>query len=340
MPSTITVEQPRLVGPGAHIRIVSPSWPHLFYAPPRAARAEKTLIDMGIRVSYGEFAHEVTDDGMSAGTPEQRASDFMAAVLDPDVDAIMTTGGGATSWELCPHLNPELIRQHAKPFFGYCENIWLHHYLLEHAGLTSYYGVAFMAQFGEVNGIFPESADSFQRALSYPGDLVFEPMPDRTNEFYSWVDPVTDAAPRKRTVQGGWHWLNPGHGEGRFIGGEATYLTRLIDRFEFDVAGAILFWHVAPNDHLSAADLLRGLADRADLQALAGMVVGTDVRHEPDRWAAVVSTALADVLGEVSYPVLANADLGHTDPAWVLPYGGNAILDSEAGLRFPRTFDE
>jgi muramoyltetrapeptide carboxypeptidase len=331
-----TAQGPPLLKPGAHIRVVNPAWPSMSYAPQRVARAEKALRNMGFRVSYGEHAYEITADGRSAGPPEQRAGDFMAAVTDPDVDAILSAGGGATSWELIPFLDGDTISRNAKPFIGHCENVWLHYYLLQEANLASYYGVAFMAECGEVGGMFPETAESLIRILCEAGELSCEPVPDRTNEYYPWMDPEIEATPRIRAVQGGWHWINEGHGEGRFMGGEATYLARIIDRFKTDLTGSVLFWHVMPNNPAPVADLLRALADRADLSALAGMVVGTDVRHDPPEWAALVATTLADVVGPVDYPVLANADIGHTDPVWVLPYGLDAVLDSGLGLRFPR----
>jgi len=335
MPVARAVQRPPLLKPGGHIRVVNPAWPSMCYARQRAERAEKVLLDMGFRVSYGEYAWEITDDGRSAGSPEQRASDFMAAVTDPDVDAILSAGGGATSWELLPLLDAAAISRNAKPFIGECENVWLHQYLLHQANLASYYGAAFMPKFGEVGGIFPETAESFIRALCEGGELSCEPVPDRTNEFFGWMDPVIEATPRTRSVEGGWHWISEGRGEGQFVGGEATFLARCIDRFPQDLAGSVLFWHLMPSYGAPVADILRELARRADLSALAGMVVGTDPRHDPPEWAALVAAVLADVVGPVGYPVLVNADIGHTDPGWVLPYGVDAVLDSGFGLRFP-----
>lgn len=305
------------------------------YAPQRARRAERALRDLGFEVTYGEHAWETTDDGRSAGTPEQRAADFMAAVVDPDVDAILSAGGGATSWELLPLLDGETIRQHPKPFLGHCENLWLHQFLLQEADLASYFGAAFMAECGEVGGMFPETAASMVRALGDGGDLVYEPIGERTSEYYPWMDPEIEATPRTRTIEGGWHWVNEGRGEGPFVGGEATYLARCIDRFSPDLTGTVLFWSVMPNNPAPVDELLRALAERIDLTALAGMVVGTDTRHAPDDWAALVARTLADVVGPVDYPVLVNAEIGHTDPVWVLPYGLDAVLDSDSGLRFP-----
>ena len=329
------VHRPPALGRGAHVRVVSPSWPSMRYVPQRAERAERALQALGFRVSYGAHAYHVSDDGLSAGTPEQRAADFMDAVTDPDVDAIFSAAGGGTSHELLPFLDGETIRRHPKPFIGYCENLWLHQYLLYEANLASYYGAAFMPKCGEAGGMFPETAESLLRVMTDDGELSYEPVPDRTNVIRSWMDPDMEAAPRPRTVEGGWHWLNDGRGEGQFVGGEVTFLVRCLDRFTPDLTGTVLFWHLMAGNEAPIEKCLKAMADRADLTALAGMVVGTDVRYEPAVWVELVAAALADVVGPVDYPVLVNADIGDTDPAWVLPYGLDAVLESGVGLRFP-----
>ncbi|BCB88653.1 LD-carboxypeptidase [Phytohabitans suffuscus] len=329
-----TVRRPPLLAPGANIRIVNPAWPSMSYAPQRVQRAERALRAMGFEVSYGEHAFDITDDGRSAGIAEHRAGDFMAAFTDPGVDAVMSAGGGATSWELLPLLDAPAIRRNPKPFLGHCENVWLHQYLLYEADLVSYYGAAFMAECGEVGGMFAETAASLYRAVTFEGTLSYQPVPDRTNEYFPWMDPQIEATPRTRSIEGGWHWLAEGLGKGQFVGGEMAYLLRCLDRFTPDLAGTVLFWHVMPNNPAPVASLLKDLADRVDLTALAGMVVGTDPRHEPAEWANLVATTLADVVGPVDYPVLANADIGHTDPVWVLPYGADVVLESGVGLHF------
>jgi muramoyltetrapeptide carboxypeptidase len=331
----VPVSHPPLLRPMSHIRVVSPSWPAIFYAPQRAERAEQALRALGFRVTYGEFAAEVTDDGIAAGTPQQRAADFMNAVNDPGVDAILSAGGGDRTWELLPLLDADAIRRSPKPFVGHCENTWLNHYLLEEAGLTSFYGTTYMAHLGEAGGIFPETGQYFLGALVEGGAQSFRPVPRRTNQFFNWQDPAIEGTRRELNVAGGWHWVRPGRGSGRLLGSEISIFTRMIGHFDLDLAGTVLFWDVAPTNADSVADLLRDAAKVADLGALAGMIVGGDVRYEPEDWADRVSSALSEVVGVVDYPVVVNADIGHVDPLWLLPYGREAVLDSRDGIHVP-----
>jgi muramoyltetrapeptide carboxypeptidase len=294
------------------------------------------LRELGLRVTFGEFAAEVTEDGASAGSAQQRASDFMTAVTDSDVDAIFSAGGGTTTYEILPFLDAATIRRFPKAFIGHCENSWLNQYLLQHAGIASYYGTTFMAHFGEAGGVFPETADGFRRLLFDGGGHTYRPVPRRTNEFFNWQDPAIEPTVRSRNVEGGWHWIRGGTGRGRLIGSEIAVVARMIQLFELDLAGVVLCWDVAPTNPHPVRDLVASLAERADLRALAGMIVGPDVRYEPDDWADMVSAAIADVLGDIAFPVVVNADIGHLDPVWLLPYGLEVELDSANGrLRFP-----
>ena len=50
-----------------------------------------------------------------------RAADLTNAFLDPSVDAIFDGSGGDLANGVLPYLQLDLLRQHAKPFFGYSD---------------------------------------------------------------------------------------------------------------------------------------------------------------------------------------------------------------------------
>jgi muramoyltetrapeptide carboxypeptidase LdcA involved in peptidoglycan recycling len=331
------VISPEPVRAGAHVRVVSPSWPAMFYVPQRVRRAERVLRELGLQVGYGEHAFDITDDGLSAGSPEQRAADFMNAFTDPGVDAVMSAGGGATADELLPLLDARRLRRAAKPFVGNSDNVWLNHFLYQEAGLTSYYGVTFTAELGDAAGPFPQTLECLRRALMTADDLVCLPMPRRTNEFHNWQVPELEKLPRRLNLEGGWTWLRPGRGSGPLIGGELSALIRMVDHFDLKLDGSVLFWDIGLLNTDSARDLLGQLAERTSLDRLAGMLVGPDTRHAADAWAGVVDDAVSAVTpAAATYPIVVNADIGHLDPRWVVPYGGWTQLDPAHGVVFPR----
>jgi muramoyltetrapeptide carboxypeptidase len=326
---------PRKIRPDSHIRIVSPSWPSIYYTPYRTARAEQAMTDFGFTFSYGRHAAEVTDDGGSAGTAEQRAQDVMEAFTDENADVILSAAGGGTTREILPLLDADVIRASRKPFIGYCDNVWLNQYLLEN-GLCSYYGIAYVAHFGEPGGLYPEISAQLRAVLLSHDEIVCSSASRRTNQYFNWQDQKMEQRVRIRNVRGGCDWIREGEGRGRFIGGGVDGLPNLIDHFSLDLDGAVLFWDVGPSTLQPLPYLLKEIARRADLTRLAGMVVGANIRSRPERWAATVAEALDEVIGEIGYPVMVNADIGHLDPPWVTPYGMDAVLDSQVGLCFPR----
>jgi muramoyltetrapeptide carboxypeptidase len=195
--------RPRPLPPGGHIRVVSPAFPAMWFAPWRAQRAESCLTAVGYRVSYGRHAFAVSPDGLRAGTPQERAADLMEAVVDPDVDAILAAHSAVGSREIVPFLDAGTIAEHRKPFIGNCDNVFLHEFLAAHAGLSSYYGATYLEHFGEVGGAFPETVKYFTAATATNLPLACRPVPSRTRDWFNWYTKETEGEPRRRTVAGG-----------------------------------------------------------------------------------------------------------------------------------------
>lgn len=343
----VEVRYPAPVGVGGHVRVISPSWPILFHAPQRADRAEEVLRRLGLRVSYGAHVREITDDGVSAGTAQQRAADFMDAFTDPSVDIVFSAYGGETAHELLPHLDARLLRDADKAFVGNSDNVWLHQYLLQEAGLTSYYGCTYAGEMGEFGGPFPEALDGLRRALMSAEDLVCAPVARRSNELHGMLRRESEQRLRTLNADGGWQWLRPGRGCGPLVGAELSVLIAMVDQFDLKLDGCVLFWDDCvslsvlrtsdPQARLAdLEDKLGGLAARGLLDGLAGMMVGPHKQHTPPGWAAALDEVLHAVLPTATYPVVVNADIGHIDPKWVVPYGRDVVLDSSRGVVFPR----
>jgi muramoyltetrapeptide carboxypeptidase LdcA involved in peptidoglycan recycling len=333
------LRSPHPIVPGARARVISPAWPAMYYAPQRARRAEKVLRGLGIEVEYGRHAWEVTDDGLSAGSARHRAADFMDAFTDAGVDLVISAGGGASSHELLPLLDPAALRLSCRPFVGNSDNVWLNHFLYQEAGLISYYGVTHTAELGEPGGMFPETLDHLRRALAGSGEFVCKPVARRTDQFYNWQIPEQEKRVRNLTQPAGCTWLRPGRGSGPLVGGELSAFVDMVDHFRPSLDGCVVFWDIGLENPAGPVELLSRLADRVPLTPLAGMMVGPRVGHDGRAWVAAVEEALRLVAPAAQYPVVVNADVGHLDPRWVVPYGADVTLDSERGIVFPRDAD-
>jgi muramoyltetrapeptide carboxypeptidase LdcA involved in peptidoglycan recycling len=303
--------------------------------PDRTRRAEAVLVSLGFRITRAGHALCISDDGTKAGSPQDRANDLMEAFADPGVDAVLAADAGMGSHELLDFLDPAIFRASAKPFIGYCDNVAINQYLASRAGLSSLYGCTLMAHLGEAGGTFPETTDYLLRALDSTAPLACLPVDRRTGEFVNWHVPGAEKRRRKRTVPGGWTWLRPGTGAGPLLGGEIRLIPELTDMFSLSWDGTVLFWHIAFNAP-PPEPLIRRMAESIDLTRLAGMIVGAHPAIPLPEWAAVLSDLLDELVPDTGYPVLANADISHLDPAWTVPYGEEVSLSFPGTVRFER----
>jgi muramoyltetrapeptide carboxypeptidase len=325
---------PAAVRPPAHIRVVSPAAPMMAHIPVRAQRGEQALTSLGFTVSYGKYAHSISEDGMTAGSARERAGDLMAAFEDPGVHAVLSSDAGMGTRDLLDYLDPAVFRDNPKPFIGTCDNVFVNQFLAS-IGLSSLYGCTLMAQLGEAGGAFPEVGDYLLQALARTAPLRCTPVPSRTGEFLNWFEPELEATVRERRVPGGWTWLRPGTARGVLLGGEITALPELAEKFSLDFDTAVLFWHVAFHDN--PPDMaFRELSEKADLTRLAGLIIGAHPSIAPAEWAGQVSDMVDETLPDISCPVVVNADIGNLCPCWTVPYGEEVVLDSSGTIDFWR----
>lgn len=158
--------KPRALNPGARIAVLSP-----------ASTPRPDLVEAGMkRLSELEYAPLLSPHALGggplyyAGTVQQRASDLMAAVEDPNIDGIICTRGGWGSAELLPHLDAEVFRANPKPFVGYSDHTSLHVWLARECGVISFYGPMVASDFGRADGV---DLASWQHALGADGDWSF-----------------------------------------------------------------------------------------------------------------------------------------------------------------------
>lgn len=84
--------------------------------------------------------------------PEKRAEDFMEAILDKDIKGIICNIGGDDTIRLLPYIDFEAIANNPKVFMGYSDTT-INHFMMQKAGVVSYYGPAVMTDFAENNNM-------------------------------------------------------------------------------------------------------------------------------------------------------------------------------------------
>ncbi|MCR5362541.1 MAG: LD-carboxypeptidase [Bacteroidales bacterium] len=103
------------------IRIVSP-----------AGSIKSRVVEAGM-ATLRSWGHDVTlaanaleSYGRFAGTPEERASDVVEALRDPDVDLLWATRGGYGCMQILDMIPLDLVREAKKPIVGYSDITALH----------------------------------------------------------------------------------------------------------------------------------------------------------------------------------------------------------------------
>lgn len=336
-PSFVT--PPRL-SPGDRVAVVSPSFaapalfPHVHEVAMARLRAEFDLVP----VEYPT----TRELGASA---EDRARDLMAAFADPSIRAVLSTIGGDDQITVLPLLDPDIVRADPKPFAGYSDNTNLLNWLWN-LGVVGYHGGSTMVHIGRPGGLHPVSTRSLRAALFTGGDLDLHPVETFSEDEVDWADPHGLDQPAPTQPSPGWSWHQPDTVvTGPSWGGNLEVLHwnlaagRWIRPVE-DYDGCILLLETSEEmpSALEVTYLLRNAGERGLLARFPAVIVGqakaSSIQHNvapADRERFRIEQREAFLAAFARYNpsamIVFGVDFGHTDPQWVLPYGGNLTVD-------------
>ena len=333
---------PRLT-PGDRVAVLSPS-----FAAPAVFPAVHELAMRRLREDFGLEPVEYPTTRRLNATPRDRAADLMAAFADPAIAAVLATIGGDDQLTVLPFLDPDLVAAHPKPFAGYSDNTNLLNWRW-HLGLASWHGGSTMVHLGRGGGLHPVSAGSLRAALFDGGDVDLHPAATFSEDELDWASPEALASFPAEHPGPGWLWHQPDTVvTAPTWGGNLEILhwnlavTRWIGPVE-DYAGCVLL--LETSEERPSADevfrMLRNCGERGLLAQFPAILVGlakaamfgdppsqaARARYRDDQRAAVLRAL------ETYNPaamVVFNVDFGHTDPQYVLPYGGRVTVDGPA----------
>jgi muramoyltetrapeptide carboxypeptidase len=321
MHSMNSVVRPAVLQPGDEVRVVAPARSRtLVLEHDETALIERRFSDLGLRLSYGDHVDEM--DSFDSSSIASRVADLHTAFADPAVRGIVTVIGGFNSNELLPHLDWELIGRNPKVFCGYSDITALQNAILARSGLITYTGPHW-STFG-MRDHLEQTVSWFRQAL------LSDDAYDVTPASY-WTDDAWFLDQDHRVVEPstGWWPLTPGTAAGQLVGGNlCTFNLLQGGPYRPSLAGAVV---LVEDDGLTnpvefARDLtsLLQLPDAAELSAL---LIGRFQRVSGiDRHILRQIMERQPVLNGV--PVLANIDVGHTNPLATLPIGGQVEVHS------------
>ena len=129
--------------------------------------------------------------------PEKRAEDFMEAILDKEIKGIICNIGGDDTIRLLPYIDFEAIANNPKVFMGYSDTT-INHFMMQKAGVVSYYGPAVMTDFAENNNIHTYTLKYINEVLlENREDIVIKSSDKWTSEYLDWAIEENDNISRK-----------------------------------------------------------------------------------------------------------------------------------------------
>jgi len=329
--------------PGDKVAVLSPSFAAPGFAPAVHEQAMRRLAEV-----TGLVPVEYPTTRRLGASARDRAADVNAAFADPEIRAVLATIGGEDQITVVPHLDPDIVCADPKPFLGYSDNTNILSWLWTH-GVAGFYGGSTQVHLGPGPAVDPCHAAALRAALLTGGRLEVVDPGESEDIGKDWLDPaaLTEYGDRQPTEP--WTWAGPARPvTGRTWGGCIEVLQWLLaaGRFPPDPAaleGGVLLVETS-EEVIPAREMgwiLRSLGERGVLTAVDAVLVAPPTtenleRHPSPQEAAAHRAEQRDTAIEVigrynaEAVVCVGVPFGHTRPQWILPYGGEVIVDGAA----------
>ncbi|WP_291576347.1 S66 family peptidase [Clostridium sp. UBA4548] len=311
---------------GDSIGIFSPSAPITYLCPKRFQRAKKYLEEKGFNIIEGNLTEK--HDFYRSGGIKERAEELNNLIRNPEVKCIMSTIGGMNSNSILPYIDYEAFKRHPKIIIGYSDVTAILLGIYAQTGISTYYGPALVASFGELP---PFVEDTYKYFKDIVIDTTMIPykfkIPDYwTEEFINWE--TQDRGKAKRENQ--WITVHEGVTQGRVIGGNlntmqgiwgSKYMPEIMD-------GDILFIEDCLKDIATIERSFSHLKVNGVFDKISGIILGKHESFKDLNTGRKPYEVLLEVLGDKKLPFIAEFDCCHTHPMMTLPIGANIELDA------------
>jgi len=300
MIAAAAVHKPKALRQGSRFASIAPASP----AKEDRILAGKTALEcLGFALAP---RRELRAEGYFTGSASARRDEFLAALNDSDVDALIATRGGYGSVYLLEEGLPAKMPK-IKPLVGFSDLTTLQIYLWQKHRWTGFYGPMLAAGLDHGAGVpggYDES--SFRNAL--------------TKTSGTWTIPLQGEA------------LQPGSAEGILLGGAMTLLEATIGTpWELDTDGAILVLEDRAMKPYQVDRVLMHLKHAGKLSKTRGMILGDFPDCEPPvAGSPSVREVCARILAPLGVPIVFGLPVGHTArPMLTIPLGVRARLVAE-----------
>lgn len=311
---------------GDNIGAFSPSSPITKTSPNRTKRAIEYLEDKGFKVVKGSLTGK--SDYYRSGSIKERVEELNSLIRDPNVRCIMSTIGGMNSNSLLPYIDYEAFKKDPKIIIGYSDVTAILLGIYAKTGISTYYGPALVASFGELEPYVSETYKYFKNILmdeiQYPYEVK---MPKFwTDEYINWETQDRSKAP----VENSLITVNDGVCEGRLIGGNLNTMMGIwgTEYMPEINKGDILFIEDSLKDCATIERSFSLLKLSGVFDKISGIILGKHELFNDNGTGRKPYEILLEVMGDTKIPFLADFDCCHTHPMITLPIGCKVRLDA------------
>lgn len=311
---------------GDCIGVFSPSSPITKTSPNRTKRAIKYLEDKGFKVVKGALTGK--SDYYRSGSIKERVEELNSLIRNTNVRCIMSTIGGMNSNSLLPYIDYEAFKKDPKIIIGYSDVTAILLGIYAKTGISTYYGPALVASFGELEPYVSETYKYFKNILidevKYPYEV---PMPKFwTDEYINWETQDRSKAPVENSLV----TVNDGICEGRLIGGNLNTMMGIwgTEYMPEIKKGDILFIEDSLKDCATIERSFSLLKLSGVFDKISGIILGKHELFNDNKSGRKPYEILLEVIGDTKIPFLAKFDCCHTHPMITLPIGCKVRLDA------------
>jgi muramoyltetrapeptide carboxypeptidase len=292
---------PNQLKPGDTIGIVAPSSAIIDYKDEMEKQVQY-FEHLGYKVKLSKNIYK--KDGISAGTPEERASDINEMFRNEEIKAIICAEGGNTANGVLPLLDYDLIKENPKIFLGISDITVLINGIYAKTGLITYHGNNALYGYGEKSYEYQQT--EFNNRLLIGEKAKIPPYQERKS-------------------------IREGIAEGKLVGGNLRCFLNLAGTPYFpDCTDSILFLEAYKITDFQCDYMLEHLKQMGVFNQVKGVIIGYiyGLQHGNPHM-----TQMEEVLLKVTknhdFPILKCNDFGHEIPNTVLPIGVQARINTQ-----------
>jgi muramoyltetrapeptide carboxypeptidase len=257
----------------------------------------------------------------------ERADEFNTFIRNPKVRMIISTIGGYSCNGIVDALDYAALSADPKIIVGYSDITPILLAVYAKTGLITFHGPTLLAEIAEFPDLLPMTKGSFLNTLmkSVPAGLIV-PAQEWTDEFLAWD--MQDDRARIMNKSEGWRWVKSGAGTGTLLGGNLESMRGIAGSTYWpNFKNAVFMWETISTNIDQIDQSITHLEMLGVFDEMKAMLVGRPFRGSA-RFEVEWRTYLSERFCAYDVPIVADVDLGHTDPMYTFPIGSRIKVDS------------